>query len=114
MTEHFNRLTPDAAESLALIAEEAGEIVQAVCKSLRHGLWSTNPDIAGDVTNCERIHHEIGDLLAAVDIALGLGLLDRVTLDLYRKDKLSRVARYLHHAKVPGGAINIETGWFKP
>ena len=99
--EHFNRLSPAGAESLALLAEEAGEVVQAVCKSLRHGLTSTNPNDASDTTNAEHLNKEIGDFLAAVDIAVGLGYIDRDSIESYRRGKLSTVRRYLHHAQVP-------------
>lgn len=102
--EHFNRLTPAGAESLALLAEEAGEVVQAACKALRHGLTSCNPDDASDTTNAEHLNKEIGDLLAAVDIAIGLGYIDRDSIESYRRGKLSTVRRWLHHATIPSWA----------
>jgi len=43
--KHFNGLSPAEAERLALLAEECGEVVQAVCKVLRHGYESTNPTL---------------------------------------------------------------------
>lgn len=36
-TRHFNNLTPGEAERLAMLAEECGEVIQAVGKILRHG-----------------------------------------------------------------------------
>ena len=35
--EHFNGLTPAEAKRLALLAEECGEVLQAIGKVLRHG-----------------------------------------------------------------------------
>ena len=34
---NFNQLTPAETERLAILAEECGEVIQAVGKILRHG-----------------------------------------------------------------------------
>ena len=44
MQDHFNRLTPAEAERLAMLAEEAAEVIQVVGKILRHGYASYHPD----------------------------------------------------------------------
>ncbi len=44
MQDHFNRLTPAEAERLAMLAEEAAEVIQIVGKILRHGYASYHPD----------------------------------------------------------------------
>ena len=59
----FNGLTPAEAERLAMLAEEAGEVVQIVGKILRHGYDSYHP-ANPNVTNRELLDDEIGDLLA--------------------------------------------------
>lgn len=61
--EHFNRLTPAEAERLALLAEECGEVIQAIGKVLRHGFESTHPD--GGPTNRESLERECGDVYHA-------------------------------------------------
>lgn len=99
MSAHFNRLSPATAEMLALIAEEAGEIVQAVAKALRHGLDSVHPET--DLDNTTALENEIGDLLAAVQIATSANVLTVHQIELAKRRKLERVGRYLHHAKVP-------------
>lgn len=99
MSRPFNNLTFAEAEALALLAEEAGEIVQACAKALRHGLDSEHPDTGVD--NRTALQCEIGDLFAAVDIAAGHGIVFHRRIRQARTDKLARVAPYLHHAKVP-------------
>lgn len=41
---HFNDLEPGEAERLAILAEEAGELIHAIGKILRYGYESHNPD----------------------------------------------------------------------
>lgn len=60
----FNKLTDAEAERLALLSEEAGEIVQAVGKILRHGYESKHP--RGGPTNRQLLQKEILDLYAVV------------------------------------------------
>lgn len=64
---HFNQLTPAEAERLAMLAEEAGEIVQIVCKILRHGYESYHPENPGE-TNRDLLANEVCDLLAVVQM----------------------------------------------
>jgi hypothetical protein len=44
--DHVNGLSNEQLESLALLSEECGEVIQVVGKILRHGLdsnWMDNP-----------------------------------------------------------------------
>lgn len=93
MAEHFNGLRPDEAERLAMLAEEAGEIVQAVGKILRHGYESRHP--ANPIfTNREALCMEVTDLLAVVELMDGdFGAGDERDLDLAVRQKLS----FTHH-----------------
>jgi NTP pyrophosphatase (non-canonical NTP hydrolase) len=95
MSEHFNQLTPQQAEALALLLEACGEVVQAVGKALRHGLNSTHPD--GGLDNRALIEREAGDVAAAVEILVRLRVIHRPHIEAARVDKLARVERYLHH-----------------
>lgn len=67
MTEHFNRLTPAEAERLAMLAEEAGEIVQVVGKILRHGYESYHPANPTE-TNRDLLANEVCDFLAVIQM----------------------------------------------
>lgn len=60
MTEHFNKLTPAEAERLAMLAEECGEVIQIVCKILRHGMHYTHP-VSGK-TNARLLSEELCDV----------------------------------------------------
>ncbi|MBO9427995.1 MazG nucleotide pyrophosphohydrolase domain-containing protein [Sulfitobacter sp. R18_1] len=65
--DHYNKLTPAEAERLAMLSEEAGEIVQAVSKILRHGYANYHPD---DPTtdNRDLLSAEITDMMAVLSI----------------------------------------------
>ncbi len=56
---HFNNLTPGAAERLAVLAEECGEVIQAVSKIQRHGYDSGHP--RGDTSNVDDLEYELKD-----------------------------------------------------
>jgi hypothetical protein len=97
--KHFNRLTPAEAEALALLAEECAEVQHIICKTLRHGLWSTHPDNPG-ISNHDELQKEVGDLMAAVRIAEVQKLIEWRRVISNRDAKMNRVERFLHHAKV--------------
>lgn len=101
MTErYFNKLTPAQAERLALLAEECGEVVQAVGKILRHGYRSHHPQFR-DCDNRETLEEEIGDLTAAVRLLSDAGDIVGENVVQHAESKLERVEEFLHHAKVP-------------
>lgn len=91
----FNDLSPAEAERLAVLAEEAGEVVQAVCKILRHGYESEPP--GGGLPNREYLAREVGDLLGVLDLMVERFDLDDALLAKYRREKQGRMAKYLHH-----------------
>ena len=63
--KHHNGLTPAEAERLAMLAEEAGEIVQVVGKILRHGYESFHP-LQPEVSNRTLLSSEIADMLGVI------------------------------------------------
>lgn len=65
MTQHFNNLTPAQAELLAMLAEEAAEVIQVIGKVLRHGYDNHHPDMP-QVTNRELLRREIIDFGAVL------------------------------------------------
>ena len=93
--QHFNKLTPAEAERLALLAEECGELVQAIGKVLRHGYESKHPD--GGPTNREAVERECGDVLHAIKRVIGAGDIDGKVVSQRADDKEKSVSRYLHH-----------------
>ncbi len=101
MADHFNKLTPAEAERLAILAEEAGEVVQAVGKILRHGYDSYNPDAHRSVgDNRRQLAREVGDMLAIIADMQKHGDIRANVVEAQRDDKLLRLeagALYLHH-----------------
>jgi hypothetical protein len=55
-------VTEAEKERLAMLAEEAGEIVQIIGKILRHGYDSHHPDDPERITNKEHLVRELRDL----------------------------------------------------
>lgn len=53
-------------ERLAMLAEEAGEVVQIVGKILRHGYESYNPDGDRETTNRTMLERELVDLMRRI------------------------------------------------
>jgi NTP pyrophosphatase (non-canonical NTP hydrolase) len=101
VTEHFNQLTPAEAERLAILAEEAGEIVQAVGKILRHGYESYHPDDPR-TSNRQHLERELGDLSAIVYDMCRREDLSPAAIESQRHLKLGRLEAgtlYLHHQR---------------
>jgi NTP pyrophosphatase (non-canonical NTP hydrolase) len=63
-----SRLDLTREETLVLLAEECGEVIQAATKCLRFGWDRNQPDYG---VNHEVLAKEVGDLLGVID-ALGL------------------------------------------
>lgn len=93
--EHFNKLTPAEAERLALLAEECGEVIQAIGKVLRHGYESAHPD--GGPTNRKALERECGDVYHAIWRAIGAGDIDGNGMSQRADDKARSVGCFLHH-----------------
>lgn len=95
MTDHFHGLTPAEAERLAMLAEEAGEIVQMVGKILRHGYASHHPD-RPSTNNRALLRGEIDDFLAvmsAMEKDCDISVTDFGRVDL----AWDRKVRFSHH-----------------
>ena len=96
VSQHFNGLTPAEAERLALLAEECGEVIQAIGKVLRHGYESRHPD--GGSTNREALERECGDVYHCIWRIIAAGDIDGNGMSQRADDKAKSVAQYLHHA----------------
>jgi len=97
---------PDAAkeEVFTKIAEEAGEIVQAVCKLLQHGEFSYHPK-ADQGHNLHHLSKELGDMLGLIKWAFYMGYLDPYAVQEAARTKMERVAVYAHNIHVPEGYV---------
>lgn len=78
-------------ERLALLAEECGELVQAIGKVLRHGYLSTG------YSNREDLEREMGDVIAAMSMLYKTNDVDMDRVERRIKEKMVTVKTYLHY-----------------
>lgn len=89
-------LTAAQEERLVLIMEEAGEVVQACAKILRHGFESRSP-VEVTFNNKTKLAHEVGNFLECVALAVARGdILPREILE-GQEQKTQSLARYARH-----------------
>ena len=101
MNKFSNNLSPEEDEALSLLAEECAEVIAIIQKIQRHGAESKNPDRIELGTNREQLETELGDLKAAIKIlGRNFRLSERRMYTSYY-DKIDKVEKWLHHAKVP-------------
>lgn len=98
MSDNFNRLTHAETERLAMLAEEAGEIVQMVGKILRHGYESYHPEDKEQVTNRVLLRNEINDLMGVVHGMVLFNDLSPLTF-FDTETAWYRKLKYSHHQK---------------
>lgn len=89
-----NYLTQSDVEALAVLTEEMGESLRIVGKIERHGFDSEYRE--NGMSNTELLEYEIGHVLAAIDILVERGLIDRARLVESRGRKLVKVQGWLH------------------
>lgn len=90
-------LTAAEEERLILLAEEAGEVVQAVAKVLRHGYSSTHPTYRTGTANRALLAEEVGHVAAVVRKMEELGDIAPILVSAARRKKNESVVKYLHH-----------------
>lgn len=95
--EHFNKLTPAEAERLALLAEECGEVIQAIGKILRHGYESYHPNDVLKTSNRRLLERELGDIQAAYQLMHDAKDVSFENVEVRCAQKLLAVHQYLHH-----------------
>lgn len=101
-TLHFNELTEKEAELLAVLAEEASEVIQVVGKILRHGINSVHP--RSGVGNREMLRRELGDFWAAKRLLVtecGYDFINDREVQKAAIEKLARIGKFLHHTSLP-------------
>jgi NTP pyrophosphatase (non-canonical NTP hydrolase) len=97
MGNFSNNLYAAELERLALLAEEAGEVIQIVGKILRHGYDSCSPFDETKTTNKELLEKEIGDLQFAIDLMCRCSDVNRRNIKWATDVKETKVQPYLHH-----------------
>jgi NTP pyrophosphatase (non-canonical NTP hydrolase) len=89
------RLTAAEIERLAMLAEECGEVQQAVGKILRHGYESKPP--RGGLTNRVALEREIGDVHAVMELMQDAGDTRAPVVNSWRNEKRLALRRWTHH-----------------
>lgn len=98
-TEFETGLSDAQIEQLACLAEEAGEIVLAVGKILRHGYESTNPFDISCKTNRQQLETEVGQIGVAIERLFRAGELNEDNVLFYEEAKKKTVHQWLHFNK---------------
>lgn len=88
-------LTPAQIERLAMLAEECGEVVQAVMKILRHGYQSQPP--RGGLPNRLSLELEIGHVRAVMELMNDRGDTCAANVNTWRNRKRQALRRWTHH-----------------
>lgn len=95
--EFSNGLTKGEAERLALLAEEAGEVVVACMKILRHGYSSSHPDAGIMDHNRADLEKELGHVENAMSLMIHKGDINIAAVLRAKKAKSETIAPWLHH-----------------
>lgn len=97
----FNRLTPNEAERLAILAEECGEAIQIIGKILRHGYESWHPKDSAKRSNRSLLERELGDINWIVEWMCEpeQSDLNKINIEYFRNMKNLKIGEYLHHQK---------------
>lgn len=82
-------------ERLAILAEECGEVVQAVGKVLRHGWDSQSP--YGGKPNRQALERELGNVRAIVTLMLDAGDVRLAELQAWQRRKREQAEKWTHH-----------------
>ncbi len=82
-------------ERLALLLEEASEVIQVVGKTLRHGEDSYHPNTP-EITNKMLLEEEIADFFLAVTLMTQEGDIDLGRINQLIEEKKEKKNTYLH------------------
>lgn len=95
--EQINRLTPAESERLALLAEQMGEAIQAICRVLRHGYESYNLLDPKRTSNRELLTSKTGHVLYAMSRLVEAGDMDSGDIEAAEHALGEWIDRSLHH-----------------
>jgi hypothetical protein len=94
VTQHFNKLSEEEAEAIAIVIEECSEVIKCCTKILRHGVMSCYPN--GE-TNKSALTRESGDVDASLEKLIRLGIIDIDQRYKQYRIKLDNYNPWLHH-----------------
>jgi len=93
-------VTTAEIERLAIMAEEMGEALQMIGKTLRHGYESVNPDLPISPDNRTFLEKELGDVLFGIQFLASNGDIVMKNVEMRAIGKARQVKRYLHHEHI--------------
>ena len=82
-------------ERLAVLSEEAGEVVQILGKTLRHG-WESHHPNTPQITNRMNVEEEIADFMILVGLLVQEGDIDQRRINNLIVSKKNKKNQYLH------------------
>lgn len=99
MYNHFNELSPSEVERLAMLAEEAAEVIQVVNKILRHGYDAVNPtlDEGQQITNRLHLAIEVGQFIAVASELTDHKDINRDEVTIADNQKMNKARQWMHH-----------------
>ena len=103
MNHNYNGLSNAQLERLAMLAEEAGEVVQAVNKIIRHGYGAYNPTLPekDQITNRLHLSMELGQLIGVMNHMIMSEDLLSGEIEHEAQAKISRAQKYMHSYQQP-------------
>jgi len=93
-------LNKEELERLALLSEEASEVIQIINKIIRHGYSSYNPFDDEKTTNRELLEKELGHLKLAIDTMIVNGDIKAINISKHLGEKRKTINRWLHYNKI--------------
>lgn len=84
---------------LICLIEECAELIQRVCKSLRFGLYETQPE--QQLNNLERMRYEFNDIIAITEL-LHANNVELDQSDIAIDEKKAKVCKYLAYSESLG------------
>ncbi len=93
---HFNKLSNAELERLACLAEECGEVIQIVNKTIRHG-YENSHEKYNNKTPRAMLEQEIADLFVIVELMIREEDIDTTNLTQcygFKKGKINKSLRY--------------------
>lgn len=94
---YANGLTDAGLERLAILAEECGEVIQAVGKILRHGYendWLASRHLS---SNRQHLEEELGNVLYAVELLRGSNDISIDAVVAHAEEKKESIKPYLYY-----------------
>ena len=75
-----------------ILSEECAEVIQAISKCHRFGLYNVKP--GKPLTNAQHLEGEIGDLLAMVDLLKSNNIITQQGLDIAKAAKIEKLKKW--------------------